>query len=279
MESATNFDKSALGARNAPTQSTFTDRLARFPYWALILAGIGFFIVYRVIFNEQWRGIFNFVKGGVSMTLIVALSAYLFSLFVGGMAGLGRVSRNPIAYNLSTLYVEFVRGIPILVFLFWINFGIFPIIIEGIQRLGIGITSRDVPITLRVLVALGLAYGAFMAETIRAGIESVEVGQYEAARSLGMNRHQTMRFIVLPQAFRRILPILGNDLVAITKDSSLVMVLGVRELTQSARLYTSSTFIFMPTWSLVAFLYLAITVTLTRLVRLMEARLGQANER
>jgi polar amino acid transport system permease protein len=136
-------------------------------------------------------------------------------------------------------------------------------------------TTRDISLTVRATLALGLAYGAFEAEIFRAGIQSIERGQVEAARALGMSYFQAMRHIVLPQAVRRVLPVLGNDFVAMVKDSSLVSVLGVNDLTQLAKLYASSTFLFFQTYSMLAFMYLVITIMLTRLVRLLEARLSQ----
>ena len=123
------------------------------------------------------------------------------------------------------------------------------------------------------MLALGLAYGSFSAEIFRAGIESIEKGQMEAARSLGMSYWQAMRYIILPQAVRRVLPALGNDFVAMVKDSSLVSILGVRDLTQSAKLYASSTFFYFQTYSILAFLYLIVTVSLTRIVRWLERRM------
>lgn len=200
--------------------------------------------------------------------------------------GLGRVSDKVIAYNAATLYVEIIRGIPILVLLFYFAFVIVPLLIGAINALGENMVTSGFPFgqalaelstrqfsnTWRVIIGLGAAYGSFMAETVRAGIESVEKGQIEAAHALGLTRFQTMRFIVLPQAFRRVLPVLGNDLVSIVKDSSLVSALGVQDMTQLAKLHSSSTFLFFQTYSILAFLYLVLTVSLTRFVRWLERR-------
>jgi polar amino acid transport system permease protein len=120
-----------------------------------------------------------------------------------------------------------------------------------------------------------VAYGAFSAEIWRAGIESIEKGQMEAARSLGMSYIQSMRYVILPQAVRRVLPALGNDFVAMVKDSSLVSVLGVQDITQLAKLYAASTFLFFQVYSILAFIYLVITIMLTRVVRWIERRLRQ----
>jgi len=128
------------------------------------------------------------------------------------------------------------------------------------------------------LVALWLALsvytGAFIAENVRSGIQAVSRGQTEAARSLGMTHWQTMRFIILPQAVRRVLPPLGNDFIAMLKDSALVSVLGVQDITQMGKLYASSTFRFFETYNVVAFLYLAMTIALSLVVRYMERRMS-----
>ena len=131
-------------------------------------------------------------------------------------------------------------------------------------------TTRNIPEVWRGVIGLGIGYGAFSAEIVRAGIESVERGQWEAAAALGMNNRQTLRFIVLPQALRRMLPAYGNDFVAMIKDSALVSVLGVRDMTQSARLHSASSFQFFMTYSILTFLYLLLTISLTRVVRYIE---------
>jgi polar amino acid transport system permease protein len=204
--------------------------------------------------------------------------------------------------------VEVVRGIPMLVLLMYIAFVGVPLLINGINSLGEILVLQGVegmgtwmaelnsrtkaclPFTggqenglcfelfnntVRVIIGLGVAYGAFSAEIWRAGIESIEKGQMEAARSLGMSYIQAMRYVILPQAVRRVLPALGNDFVAMVKDSSLVSVLGVQDITQLARLYAASTFLFFQTYSILAFIYLVITIMLTRVVRWIERRLRQ----
>jgi polar amino acid transport system permease protein len=125
----------------------------------------------------------------------------------------------------------------------------------------------------RAMFALGLGYAAFEAEIFRAGIQSIERGQHEAAGALGLNYFQTMRFIILPQAIRRVLPALGNDFIAMVKDSSLASVLGVQDMTQLAKLVAAGNFLYMQTLTMLAFIYLIMVVLLTRLVRWMEHRL------
>ena len=190
-----------------------------------------------------------------------------------------RSSSNVILYNVSSLYVEIIRGIPMLVLLLYIAFALTPIFVNLLNRIGIPISTRDIPNVVRAIGALAIGYGAFTAEIFRAGIQSIEKGQFEAASALGMSYFQTMRLVILPQAVRRILPALGNDFIAMVKDSSLVAILGVQDITQLTRLYYSSNFLYMQSLTMLAFMYLLLVVTLTRLVRWMEHRLQRAYAR
>ena len=266
-----------------------TDWLANLPWWLLIVIVLGLLIVYRIVTNEQYNVIFRAIIEGIRITLLVTASAYSLAIVIGLFVGLARVSSNKIIFNLASFYVEVIRGVPMLVLLIYIAFVGVPGIISGLNVVGewllslnIGLgtplaeaSTRNVSNVLRVIIGLGVAYGAFSAEIFRAGIQSIERGQMEAARALGMSYLQAMRYIILPQAIRRVLPALGNDFIAMLKDSSLVSVLGVRDVTQLAKLYASSTFLFFQTYSILAFIYLTMTIMLTRVVRWIEARLSQ----
>lgn len=284
------------------------DILSSVPWWFLVLLGIFGIIVFQLLTNDQMSTIFLAIVKGIRVTLTVTIFAYLIAITIGLLVGLGRVSKNIIINNLASLYVEVVRGIPMLVLLMYIAFAGVPKLIELINWIGdllvsfgatgIGTSLAELnsraqaclPFTggkesgicidifsniVRVIIGLGVAYGAFSAEIWRAGIESIEKGQMEAARSLGMSYFQSMRYVILPQAVRRVLPALGNDFVAMVKDSSLVSVLGVQDITQLAKLYAASTFLFFQTYSILAFIYLVITIMLTRVVRWIERRLRQ----
>ena len=133
--------------------------------------------------------------------------------------------------------------------------------------------NREFSFTARGIVALAISYGAFSSEIFRAGIQSIEKGQIEAARALGLSWFQSFRLIILPQAIRRILPPLGNDFIAMLKESSLVGVLGVGEITQLGRKYASASFLFLQTYNTLAFLYLSMTLMLSMLVKYIERRL------
>ena len=133
--------------------------------------------------------------------------------------------------------------------------------------------ARDVPLLWRAVIALSLAYSAFLAEIFRAGLQAVDKGQIEAAQALGLNGWQRFRLIVFPQAFRMVLPPLGNDLVAMVKDSSLVSVLGVGDVTQLAKVTAAGNFKYFETYNVAALIYLTMTIGLSLALRRVEARL------
>jgi polar amino acid transport system permease protein len=241
-----------------------------------------------VLYVPEYQEVFNFVKAGLSITITTALISYGFALVLGLLAGMGRISKNVLFNNLSRLYVEFIRGIPMLVLIFFIAFVGVPLVIDATTALGEWFTSiglaavgevisrfdnQSITMTNRAIIALAVTYGAFLAEIFRAGIQSIGHGQMEAARSLGMSYAQAMRHIILPQAVRNVLPALGNDFVAMVKDTSLVSVLAVRDITQTSRLYAGSTFRFREAYFTVAMMYLTLTVILSLLVQVMERRL------
>jgi polar amino acid transport system permease protein len=243
--------------------------MAEWPWWLIVAILIGLFISLQIVTNERLTVIFKAIAAGVVVTIRVTLAAYLSAVIIGLIVGFARVSRNKIILNVASFYVEIVRGVPILVLLMYIAFVAVPIIANLFNM-----STRDFPNELRVVIGLAVAYGAFESEIFRAGIQSIEKGQMEAARALGMNYFQGMRYIILPQAIRRVLPALGNDFVAMLKDSSLVSVLGVQDITQITKLYAASTFLFFQSYSILAFIYLSMTVLLSRLVRNLETRLS-----
>ncbi len=273
------------------TQTHFVDRLSRLPWWLILILLGGVILFYNITTDELYTVIFSRLIQGVAVTLLVSLVSYAAAIIIGLIVALGRVSKNPIAYNLATLYVNVIRGVPILVQIFYVAFVIGPVLINVLNGLGTGLsgllgaenflavaTTQDISMLARVMIALAIAYGGFEAETFRAGIESIGRGQMEAARSLGMSYFQSMRYIILPQALRRVLPPLGNDFVSMVKDSSLVSVLGVRDITQEARLYAAASFRYPETYNTLAFLYLSITFTLSLGVKFLENRLSKGGK-
>lgn len=245
------------------------ERMAEWPWWLIVAILIGLFIVLQIVTDQRMSVIFRAIAAGLVITIRVTLFAYVLAVFIGLIVGFARVSSNKIIFNIASFYVEVVRGVPILVLLMYIAFVAVPVVAEVL-----GVRTRDFPNELRVILGLAIAYGAFESEIFRAGIQSIEKGQMEAARALGMSYFQGMRHIILPQAIRRVLPALGNDFVAMLKDSSLVSVLGVEDITQITKLYAASTFLFFQSYSILAFMYLSMTILLSRGVRALETRLS-----
>jgi polar amino acid transport system permease protein len=272
--------------------SGLSDRLSNVPWWALILLATGLILAYLILANPFYKDTFLFLAEGIKVTLRMTFAAFSISLFIGLVIGLARTSKNKIIYTVATLYVETARGIPLIVLLLYVAFVLVPAVIAGINAIGAWglreftatslqrffnsfseFSIRQVDMELRAIVALSIGYGAYEAEVFRAGIQSIGRGQMEAARSLGMTYFQAMRFVILPQAVRRILPPLGNDFIAMLKDSSLATVLAVREITQLGRLRRASTFRVFETFNVVSFLYLAMTLLLSAVVRVLEQRM------
>jgi polar amino acid transport system permease protein len=206
----------------------------RFPWWLVIIISFLVLMGYQLTVDEHYNRAYVYISGnmgtladlfsgdmlafvgrGVSLTIYITLSGFFFAMIIGLLVGLGRISNNFVARTLAVTYIEFIRGVPTLVLIFTLALVIVPGVIDflGLENIGVSNTSRGT-------AALAIIYGAFLAEVFRAGIESVSKGQMEAARSLGMNYRQAMRHIIMPQAIRNILPALGNDFIAMLKDSS-----------------------------------------------------------
>jgi polar amino acid transport system permease protein len=231
-----------------------------------MLGIIGFF-AYLTFLDPSFRGARRAILPGLVITIRATLIAFAIALVIGLIAGLGRIARNRAARTLATTYIEFIRGVPMLVLIFAVALVIVPMISELF-----GLTNR-LPQEARAIVALALIYGGYIAEVFRAGVESVPPGQMEASRSMGMTHATSMRHVVLPQAVRNVLPALGNDFISMLKDSSLLSVLGVTEITQQARLFSNSTFQFREGFLVLTFLYLTMTLALSLLVAWLGRRL------
>lgn len=254
----------------------------RVPWWLVAIIALGVWMLASSFAKEGYRVILSAISKGLGVTLIVSLIAFAASVVFGLGLGLLRSSKLRPLREVATFYIELVRGLPMLVILYYIAFVGAPVLAQAlnvilaplIQSGMIGrVESRDFDFATRAVIALTLGYSAFIAEIFRAGIESVDRGQVEAAEALGMSRIQIMWRIVLPQAVRNVLPALGNELVAIIKDSSLVSALGVQDITQLGKVYAASTFKFFETYNAVAFFYLCLTLSLSFLVKSLEKRL------
>jgi polar amino acid transport system permease protein len=278
--------------RPQPKLIPWTMKLTQVPWWALIILLMGVLIVYFIFTSPTYQDAFLFLRAGIRLTILVSLISFGLSLVLGLIVGMGRVSKNVVFYTISSVYVEVVRGIPILVLLIYFAYVATPIAVQLLNWMGamlqnlnfaplmglaqslVSLNIQNVDMTVRAIAGLAFCYAAFEAEVFRAGIQSIERGQMEAARSLGMSYFQAMRYIILPQAIRRVLPPLGNDFIAMLKDSSLISVLAVRELTHLGKLNRARTFRTYETWNTVAFLYLIMTLSLSLLVKFMERRMA-----
>jgi polar amino acid transport system permease protein len=259
---------------------------------------------------------------GIFLTVFVAIAAFAVAVIIGLLFGLMRISSNPLLFNLSTVYVEVVRGVPLLVTLLFVNFALaawlrdeFPKLVPALTVIIVGVTlvamagpiltrrwntvteigrgvvlygvlgggavgivalfganSNLAPVP-RAILGLSVCYGAYLAELFRAGIQSIGRGQSEAARSLGMTYLQSMRYIILPQAFRVVLPPLGNEFIAMLKDTSLIAILALPEMTQKARLFAADTFLVFEPYITIGVLYLCMTLFLSFVVRTVEKRI------
>jgi polar amino acid transport system permease protein len=264
------------------------NRLRELPWWFIGIILIAVWAAYIILTSPNYTEAFTWMKAGIKVTIRTSLAAYVIAILLGLITGLGRISSNVILQNLARMYVELVRGIPMLVLIFFIAFVGVPAAVEIMNTFGVWIASvgltdigqsltamsgQAVPMNIRAVVALSVTYGAFLAEIFRAGIQSIGRGQMEASRSLGMSYGGAMRYVILPQAIRNVLPALGNDFVAMVKDSSLVSVLAVRDITQIARLYAGSTFRFREAYVTLSIMYLTMTVILSLVVQWFERRL------
>lgn len=267
-------------ARKAEPASESVPFWKRIDPWWLLFVGVVILAVWLIQARpDPYKRIFVFLQDGLRVTISITVVSFLFIILVGLIGGMGRISKNPLVKGIASIYVEIVRGIPMLVQLMFIYYAS-PIVIRdiGLRLAGVwpALSAKLVGIKINpfgaAVMGLTICYGAYMAEIFRAGIESIAKGQMEAARSLGMSYFQAMRHVILPQAVRVILPPVGNEFVALLKDSSLVSVVAVADMTRRGREFMASTFMALETWLMVALLYLVMTLFLSRVVSYIEER-------
>ena len=243
------------------------------PWWWLVVVVIAIIVLLVMLAPVPFKEIVVFARSGIFVTVLVTVSSYFLMLILGLFGGLGRLSKNKLIFGISSLYVEIIRGIPLLVQLIAWYFAS-PVIMQKIGawlNFAPLINYRANPI-ITAIIAITVCYGAYMSEIVRSGIQSVPKGQMEAARSLGMSHFQAMRHVVLPQAFRVILPPMGNEFIALLKDSSLVSVVAVADITRKGREFMSAHFNPIETWFMIALLYLVLTLVDARIVSYIEKR-------
>jgi len=243
------------------------------PWWWLVVAVVLLLVFLMVFQSDPYWNMMLFVRDGLAITVLITVVSFVLMLILGIIGGLGRISKNPVIHFVATLYVEIFRGIPLLVQLIWWYFAA-PVAIKAVgQWLHIPALANYQSNAIVLAVAgLVVCYGAYMTEIFRAGIQSIPKGQIEAARSQGMTYMQAMRYVVLPQAFRVVLPPVGNEFIMLIKDSSLVSVVAVADLTRRGREFMSTHFNPIETWTMVALLYLVLTLLFTRILDWLEKR-------
>ncbi|MEG0798035.1 MAG: amino acid ABC transporter permease [Acidaminococcaceae bacterium] len=197
---------------------------------------------------------------GAGITLEISALSVGFGLLIGMFVGVARLSSMKLVRYAANVYVDFIRGTPLLVQIFLVYFAL-PLI-----------TGSRIDPFIAAISACSINSGAYVAEIFRGGIQSIDPGQMEAGRSLGLTWVQTMRYVIMPQAFKRIIPPLGNEFIAMLKDSSLVSVIGFEELTRRGQLIIARTYASFEIWLAVAFIYLIMTFTIARLVARLERR-------
>lgn len=249
-----------------------------YPWWLLALLVIGAVLFWRVLSDPLQRGVLSTLSKGIWITCFVTIVAFAMAAALGLLLALASQSRLTAIRQIARFYVEVVRGIPIIVLLLYVAFVLAPAMVAGWNWLSASFgaepwRSRDFSLLWRAIIALTIAYSAFLAEVFRAGLASVDKGQIEAAEALGLGRWHRFRLVVFPQAFRTILPPLGNDFVAMVKDSSLVSVLGVTDITQLGKVLAAGNFRYFETYNVVALIYLTMTIGLSLALRRLESRL------
>ncbi len=233
-----------------------------FSAWRISFFGAAaLLIILPIVSPDPYRDILIFIPDGILKTFQVTVLSIIFALFIGLFAGLGRISRITVINRIATIYVEVVRGIPLLVQLFYIYYALGKMV--------------QLPRMTSAVVAMSFCYGAYMGEIFRAGLQAIPKGQMEAALALGLSRSQAIRKIILPQTFKIIMPPVGNEFIALLKDSSLVSILAVSDLLRRGREFASTSFRYFETYTIIALIYLVITLFLSKLVALMEERMQQ----
>jgi polar amino acid transport system permease protein len=233
-------------------------------WWIAVIGAVVFISAAILLRPNPYLEIIRFIGDGLVITFQMTIISMLFALILGLFTGLGRTSRSPLVNTIASLYVEVIRGIPLLVQLFWIYYAL-----SRFVRLGAPVSA---------VLGLSICYGAYIGETFRAGIQSIPKGQMEAARALGLTQGQAMRHVIIPQAVRIVLPPVGNEFIAMLKDSSLVSVLAISDMLRRAREYASRTFAYFEAYTLVALVYLIVTLIFSRVVYYIELGMARQNK-
>jgi polar amino acid transport system permease protein len=273
---ASGLERLALASARVPF------RLKVAAVWVVIFIVLGLFVI-AAGFDRDWiRDNIRYIAGGLRYTLIMAVGGIVIAIVLATLGALARLSRNPIAYGVSGFYVSFFRGTPLIVQMFLIYLALPPVATNLSNKymwLPEGFESALImDAAVAGTIALGLNYGAYMTEIFRAGIQAVAIGQSEAADALGMTHGQKMRKVVLPQAFRVVIPPTGNEFIAMMKDTALISFLGVTiasaEIFRRGQLLGKADFKNLEAYVLAALLYWGLTVLFAMLQGRLEKRMA-----
>jgi glutamine transport system permease protein len=212
-------------------------------------------------YHVMWESV-PMLLGGLKYTLIITAGGLFFGFILGAATGLMKLSRYKILSRIAGIYIETIRGTPLMVQVMFLYFG-----------LPLALGMRIPPLTASI-IAISVNAGAYIAEVVRGAVQSIEKGQVEAGRSIGLSRHQTMLYIIWPQAFRRMIPPLGNQFIIYLKDTSLLVVIGMGELTRTGQEIIADNFRAFEVWLTVAIIYLIITRTLSYGLSYVEKRVS-----
>ncbi|NIZ14661.1 amino acid ABC transporter permease [Phaeobacter sp. HF9A] len=260
-----------------------SDNKEDFPWWLIAVGLTALYLGIEVARSEIYAQIMTTLWRGAGVTVFVTLVSFFAASALGLLLALGAGSKWLVLRQTCRFYVEVVRGVPIIVLLLYVAFVLAPALVDLRNWLGgaLGledIRTRQFPLLWRAILALMIAYSAFLAEVFRAGLQAVPEGQVEAAKALGLSGWQRFRLVVFPQAIRTVLPPLGNDFVSLVKDSSLVSVLGVLDITQLGKVTAASNFRYFETYNMVALIYLGMTISLSLALRGLERHLRRKQE-
>lgn len=256
-----------------PTRKDLDNKMQFDRWWFMVLAVVVLIILLVFLKPDPYQRILLFVKNGIWTTIYITMVSFLLVMVFGLIVALGRLSKVTLIKGFTTVYVEVIRGIPMLVqLIFW--YFAFPSLVQSLGDWFNIQSFRDYNANAISMAILGLTFGysAYMSEVYRAGIQSISRGQMEAARSMGMTYFQAMWYVILPQAVRVILPPVGNEFITLLKDSSLVSVVAVADMTRRGREFMAANFIPIQTWVMIALLYLVMTLLASRLVTWMERK-------
>ncbi len=217
-------------------------------------------------FLGEWA---PYILGGIPITIVVSIFSIAAAVVFAVLGALGRLSVRPVIYAVATLYVSLVRGTPLIVQILFIYLAL-PQIIPA---------AAGIPAIALAVFALAFNYGAYMTEIFRAGIQAIPRGQVEAASALGMTDGQTMRRVILPQAIRIVIPAIGNEFIAMIKDSALVSIIGVQELLWRAQRVGQSNFRALETLLLAALVYWVLTIAFSVIQDKLEKRMAESDRR